>query len=242
MIYKEPPHVGGSFFNLIFSPNGIYMNVKTMFLILMLMTAGCKVHKDIEKSKSHVDSTGIKSDKLANIASLHQHTLDSSRFASFANSQAGYQRQTFSIQFASLSNGQRANAGSDTTTALVNAAGSYLAGLPTSMLDRITGLTVTTETGKEEKQSGSAANQNRERVTDGRDSLNRQGQQSTSLSKDDQASTKKVDKTGLSLSWKIGIGLVLLAGLGLIVLGYFKGWWSIFGLVKKKLSNSPPQS
>lgn len=212
-----------------------------MLLFAVLMTAGCKVHKDIEKSKSHVDSTGVRSDKLANIASLHQHTLDSSRFASFANSQSGYQKQTFSIQFASFSNGQRANAGSDTTAALVNAAGSYLQGVPTSMLERITSLTVTTETGKEEKQSGSAANQNRERVTDGRDSLNRQGQQSTNLVRDEQASKRQVEKTGLNIPWYVWV-VGALALIGFVVgWGYCKGWWGIFGLVKKKLSSSPPQ-
>lgn len=213
-----------------------------MLLFVVLMTAGCKIHKDIEKSKSHVDSTGVKSDKLANIASLHQHTMDSSRFASFANAQSGYQRQTFSIQFASLSNGQRANAGTDTTAALVNAAGSYLAGVPTSMLDRITSLTVTTETGKEEKQSGSAANQNRDQITDGRDSLNRQGQQSTHVIADDQASKRQVEKTGLNIPWYVWV-VGALALIGFVVgWGYFKGWWGIFGLVKKKLISNPPQS
>ena len=213
------------------------MNVKAMLFFVILMTAGCKVNKDIGKRKSHVDSTGVSSNTLANIATIHHKALDSSRFASFADMRSGWQRQTLNIQFASLSNPRRG--GSDTTAALINAAGSYLNGLPTSMLDRITGLTFTTENGKEEKQTGSTAHQNSERVTDGRDSLSKQRQQSTDLSKDEQANTRKVVKTGVSLGWKIGIGALLLVGL--IVLGYLKGCWSLLGFEKKKQSNNDPK-
>ena len=216
------------------------MKTKILLSIAILLMAACaSLHKAKQSSTSHVDSTGSSSGKLVNTAVVHERKLDSSHFASFADMRSGWQRQTLNIQFASVP-GNFQRSGNDTAAALVDAASGYLAGLPTSMLERVTGLTYTVENGKEEKQTGSTAHQNSEQLKDGRDSLSTSQQQNTHLEKKETAKSKEVARKGVS--WYIWLGLGILALAGVVGWGYFKGWWGIFGLVKKKLNSSPPQS
>lgn len=129
--------------------------MKSLFIALLLIMASCKVDRNVQKSTFRTDSTAISSKEVAKGTTTLQQNKNSRLDSSHANGQNKYQRQTVSYQFAP-----------DTGRNKGNGIGLF----PPVLENRLTGITVTTEQGTQDMQTGSLTRQNSDGLSIAKDS------------------------------------------------------------------------
>lgn len=177
---------------------------KLLFAPLLLMALNsCKVHKEVQKNSSRVDSTATSSKDITKGSTLLQQNKNNRLESSHTIGQNQYQRQTVNYQFAPDSNRNKRN-------------GTGL--FPSALENRLTGITVTTEQGTQATQTGSVTRQNSDGLSMAKDTLTSGEKKSSVLNKAQEERQSKTTRTGGWFPW----WLILLI-VALILLAVWKG-------------------
>jgi cobalamin biosynthesis Mg chelatase CobN len=177
---------------------------KLLYAPLLIMALNsCKVHKEVQKNSSRVDSTTTSSKEVAKGTSLLQQNKNNRLDSSHTSGKNKYQRQTVSYQFAPDTNRNKGN-------------GTGL--FPPALENRLTGITVTNEEGTQATQTGSLTRQNTDLLNIAKDSSKSEEKKSSVLNKAQEEQHSKTTRTGGWFPW----WLILLI-IALILLAVWKG-------------------
>src|ERR1700743_2467394 len=126
-------------------------------LLMLMAFNSCKVHREVQKTSSRVDSTGTSSKEVAKGSAFLQQGKNDRVDSSHTSGQNKYQRQTVSYQFALDTN----------STNKANSTDLFIPALE----NRLTGITVTTEEGAQATQTGNVTRQNTDVLSMAKDSI-----------------------------------------------------------------------
>lgn len=182
------------------------MKVTKLLLAILLPVAlnSCKVHKEVQKNSSHVDSTATSSKEVAKGSTLLQQHKNNRVESSHTIGQNQYRKQTKTYQFAPDTNN--------------NSKGNGTGLFPPTLEKRLIGITETAEEGTQATQTGSLTRQNTDLLNIAKDSIKSEEKKSSVLNKAQEERQSKTTRTGGWFPW----WLILLI-IALIVLAVWKG-------------------
>lgn len=177
-----------------------FITVIRSFYVFLLVVAlnSCKVHREVQKQSSHVDSTATSSKEVAKGSAFLQQFQNNRLDSSHTNGQNIYQRQIIAYQFAPDTNGRKVN----------------------ELENRLTGITVTTEHGTQAMQTGTLTRQNTDLLNIAKDSSKSGEKKNTVVKKAADAKQSVTTRRVGSSLWLIILLLIIAA---VIVLWKWKG-------------------
>lgn len=180
------------------------MKITTLLygVFMWLSFTGCKVHREVQKNSSRVDSTATSSKEVAKGSTLLQQNKNNRLDSSHTSGKNKYQRQTVSYQFAPDTNRNKGN-------------GTGL--FPPTLENRLTGITVTNEEGTQATQTGSLTRQNTDLLNIAKDSSKSEEKKNTVVNKAQEERQSKTTRTGGTFPWWLIVLIIL------IVLAVWKG-------------------
>lgn len=193
--------------------------------LMLVSLISCKMSRNVQKNSSQVDSTATSSKDVTKGTQIYQQQEKKKLDNSFANGQNKYQRQTVNYQFIPDTTGK--NKGNITGL------------LPSELERRLTGITVTTEQGTQDVQTGKATQEQTGWTNAIKDTFASGEKKSAALNKVEAAKHIAATRKVGSFSWWLIILILLI--LFIIwkrksIIGLLRWMWDV---IKYGMPNTP---